>query len=93
MTDVKSVNAPAIGEAGLKRLYAFCKPKRLMSTSTLFDAGYEQAKADFKERLEQEATLPGSPRTLRDHAEQDVRQGQAYPTPRPVKSPHRIWPW
>lgn len=51
---ITSVTAPAVTDEGVKRLRAFCLPKKLHSNSTLFDAGYEQAKRDFLERLEQE---------------------------------------
>lgn len=87
MTEVKSVNAPAIGEEGLKRLYAFVRRTPLHSQSTLFDAGYEQAKADFKERLEREATLPDQPRSLRQHA----MQGELIPVDPP--KPRSWWSW
>lgn len=56
--DIKSLNAPAIGEAGVHRLFHFTTPSRLSKDSTLFEAGYEQAKADFRERLVQETGRP-----------------------------------
>ena len=55
---IKSLAAPSIGEAGVKRLIAFAAPKRLTSSSTLFDAGYEQAKRDFADKLKEVADVP-----------------------------------
>jgi len=53
-----SLNNPAISEAGVKRLFAFTDPKRLTEHSTLFTAGYEEAKRDMRERLIQETGRP-----------------------------------
>ena len=74
---LKSLNAPAINEEGIKRLYSFARPKKLTSNSTLFDAGYEQCKADLLERLQAEVGRPNdelakiSPRSA---AEQNAHQ-------------------
>lgn len=58
MTEIKSLSAPAIGEAGVLRLFAFCKPKSMKEGDTLFTAGYEQAKRDFYEKLRAEVGTP-----------------------------------
>lgn len=51
---ITSVNAPAVSAEGIKRLVAFCRPKKMTKDDTLFVAGYEQAKRDFIEMLEAE---------------------------------------
>ncbi len=58
MTDIRSIVLPAIKEEGVRRLYNFCREVRLTSSSTLFDAGYEQAKRDFKDALGREVAEP-----------------------------------
>lgn len=73
--NIKSVSAPAIGEEGLKRLRAFTQPKRMTSTSTLFDAGYEQAKRDFAEKLAAETGRP---------TDNDFDKTSPYPEPDPA---------
>lgn len=54
MVEITRVNAPAIGQAGVNRLFERVRPKRMTSTSSLFDAGYEQAKRDFYDALKAE---------------------------------------
>lgn len=84
MADIKSVNAPAINEAGVRRLYAVVRPTRLKSDSTLFDAGYEQAKADMHEALEREVILPDrEPRSLMEQAQRNAAAGEAVKVPNP----------
>lgn len=58
MTDIKSVNAPSIGQAGIKRLYEFVREERMKAEGGAFQAGYEQAKRDFRDRLKQEVAIP-----------------------------------
>ena len=64
MTEIKSLNAPAIGDEGVKRLFAFCQPKSMKEGDTLFTAGYEQAKRDFHEKLRAEV---GNPKPTQNH--------------------------
>ena len=50
--------APAITRAGVERLFNFTAPARLKPDTTLFQAGYEQAKRDMRDRLIQEVGRP-----------------------------------
>lgn len=93
--EIKSVTAPALSEEGIKRLMAFTEPKRMTSNSTLFDAGYEQAKRDFREKIMAEAIIPGSTKTLRQQAVENA--GQQFPTrelsARRASDTHAARPW
>lgn len=52
--ELKRINAPAISQEGVARLRAFARQTRLTSSSTTFDAGYEQCKADLRNKLDAE---------------------------------------
>lgn len=56
--DIKSVNAPAIGQKGIDRLLAWARPKRMTADQTTFDMGYEQAKRDLLEVVYAEVGIP-----------------------------------
>jgi uncharacterized protein (DUF305 family) len=58
MTELKSLSAPALGQAEVNRLLAMTRPSRMTSSSTLFDAGVEQAKRDFRAALLQAMRVP-----------------------------------
>ena len=86
MTHLKSVSAPAIGEAGLKRLIAFARPSRLTAASTLFDAGYEQCKIDLLAKINAEVAVPviiEPPTQLAEPGSYHLQQKQA----------RSRWPW
>jgi len=57
MTDLKSVTAPAIGQKGLERLFAMTRETAMKPDCTLFTAGYEQAKRDFRDALRVEVGM------------------------------------
>lgn len=52
MANMQSVATPHMSDAVLKRLLGFASPRRLDASSTLFDAGYERAKADLMDHIE-----------------------------------------
>jgi hypothetical protein len=58
MIDIKSVNAPAIGQAGLERLFAMTRETKMTADGGSFQAGYEQAKRDFRNALNREVGIP-----------------------------------
>lgn len=47
MTDLKAVPTPHISDFLLNKINAFARPKRMTSSDTMFDAGYEQCKVDL----------------------------------------------
>lgn len=73
MTEIKSLSAPALGEADLRRLLAAVQPRRFTATSTLFDTGYEQAKRDFREIIHGALRIPNDDI---DHTQHIVQQGK-----------------
>lgn len=58
MTEIKSVNAPAIGQRGVERLYAALRETRMTPEGGAFQAGYEQAKRDLLVVLGREVAIP-----------------------------------
>lgn len=68
MTDLTSVNAPAIGQRGLERLLAMSRETKMTASSTLFTAGYEQAKRDFRDAIYREVGIPAEDKqALEEH--------------------------
>ena len=78
MTEIKSLSAPALGEAEVKRLLAMTRASRMKSDSTMFDTGYEQAKRDFREVILSALRIPHHSIGV-DHA--DVQQDHEPCTP------------
>jgi hypothetical protein len=60
MTEIKSVNAPAIGQAGVERLFHLTREKHMTPEGGAFQAGYEQAKRDFRNALNREVGIPAA---------------------------------
>lgn len=58
MTEIKSVNAPAIGQAGVERLFHMTRATPMTAKDAAFQAGYEQAKRDFRTALNREVGIP-----------------------------------
>lgn len=54
---LQSIELPLISRKGLVRLFTILSRTELSNTSTLFDAGYEQAKKDIAVILEQELNV------------------------------------
>lgn len=60
MTEIKSVNAPAIGQRGVERLFAMTRETRMTAEGGSFQAGYEQAKREFRNALNREVGIPAA---------------------------------
>lgn len=58
MTELKSLSAPALGQREVERLLHMTRPSRLKSDSTMFDAGVEQMKRDFRKALLEAMRVP-----------------------------------
>ena len=57
---IKSTTAPALSFEGLEKLRSACRPTRMTSQTTLFDAGVEQQKRDFLAMLDAEVARPST---------------------------------
>lgn len=69
--ELKSVVAPRITEDGVKRLFQFARATPLKRDCTLFDAGYEEAKRLFREKLAAEV---GHGDTATSAREEQIKQ-------------------
>lgn len=76
--DIKSVNAPAIGQKGIERIIAWARPKRMTSEQTTFDMGYEQAKRDLLEIVYKEVGIPADHQTNLERRTIEERQAQEH---------------
>ena len=87
---LKSIGAPALSGPGLDRLFAMLQPTRFTNKSTLFDTGYEQAKADVREKLIAEIGRPHDD-IVTVEAAADYEVGQVYPAAAPKARRFFLW--
>lgn len=72
MTEIKSVNAPAIGQRGVERLFALTRETKMTAEGGSFQAGYEQAKRDFRNALSREVGIPAEYAPNADKSEDSI---------------------
>lgn len=78
MTELKTLNSVTVGEEGVQRLFHMTRESRLKPDCTLFEAGYEQAKRDFREALYREVGVPSDQLSTRvNHPSPEMIREQA----------------